>query len=81
MGANQHLRQLYRCDVCDVEFPKHDMVVKRVVFVKAGFNAASLKSRTIAWLCLGCVELDVHWRLPARTAAPSARNSVRLESA
>jgi hypothetical protein len=58
----------YRCTVCRQVTLKQLLTVKKAVFQPLGAGAKIIKSRTVAWLCNECVELDPEYMLEAFNA-------------
>ena len=56
----------YRCSVCNLEFPRDALTVKRVGFSKIGAGGKTIKTRTVAWLCPEHLEADPAWNRPDR---------------
>jgi hypothetical protein len=50
------------------------MVAKRVIFTTLGAGYDTLRSRTIAYLCPTCRDLDEHWNRP-EFSGPTARDT------
>jgi len=55
----------YRCTVCSRVTFKELLVVKKAVFQPLGAGAKIIRSRTVAWLCDECVELDEDYQREA----------------
>lgn len=79
--ANQ---QDYSCTVCHREVGKENLRVKRAVFKEVGKGGATVKTRTVAWLCIvphadgspGCLLEDEDFNLPAYAASPGMKDTV-----
>lgn len=48
----------YSCMVCHQVKPKDELLTKRAVFMKLGRGGKAVRSTTIGWICLTCVEND-----------------------
>lgn len=49
------------CSKCGNSFDRDELTVKRIAFYKFGKNGKMIKSRTVGWLCPGCLQSDGHW--------------------
>ena len=76
--------QEYSCTACGREVGKDNLRVKRAVFKEVGKGGATIKTRTVAWLCTvpqedgsdPCLHRDPDYGLPAYSAAPGMRDTV-----
>lgn len=74
----------YSCTKCGRRVGKENLRVKRAVFKEVGKGAATIKTRTVAWLCIvpqddgepSCLHSDPDYGLPAYSAAPGMRDTV-----
>ena len=74
----------YTCTLCGREVGKDNLKVKRVVFREMGKGGSSVKTRTVAWLCIvphddgmpSCLEQDEDWKLPLYATSPGMRHTV-----
>lgn len=48
----------YACGECGREYPRDKLTVKRVVFQTMGEAGKTLRSRTLKWLCVTCLDAD-----------------------
>lgn len=61
------------CSSCGAEnYPKDQMVAKRVAFTTLGAGYATLRQRTTEYLCPPCRDNDPIWTLPAH-AGPARK--------
>ncbi len=61
------------CDNCGETKPREQLRTKSVRFRKIGPSGAVVRSRTISWLCLQCMELDEDYRRPGMKASPGVK--------
>lgn len=74
----------YSCSMCGREVGKDNLRIKRAVFKEVGKGGATVKTRTVAWLCIipqedgspGCLLEDDDFNLPAFAASPGMKNTV-----
>ena len=48
----------YRCSSCGNEYARHELTVKKSVFLEMGEGARTIRSRVTGWLCGGCLRED-----------------------
>ena len=65
----------YKCDYCGRPTSRSALKVKRTQFKEMGEGGAVLVTRTIAWLCLSCMEADPDYNRPAFSASPGLRDT------
>lgn len=65
----------YRCTVCGKEFERGDLLVKIVSWKGIGRGAKTVRSRSVAWVCPDCRELDSHWTREGIVTSPGMRNT------
>lgn len=61
----------YICTNCNKPFTRENLTVVNVLFKTMGKGPKIKKSRTLAWLCIGCLEKHPMWQLPNSQGAPS----------
>lgn len=74
----------YSCTICGREVGKDNLRIKRAVFKEVGKGGATVKTRTVAWLCIvphedgspGCLLEDEDFNLPAFAASPGMKDTV-----
>lgn len=59
-----------RCSVCGNLTSPELLTVKRVNFSPRTKSNKVIRSRTMSWLCEGCLERDEDWSRPAFKGAP-----------
>lgn len=64
----------YKCTGCNQVTLKELLTVKKVVFSPIGAGTKITKSRTIAWLCNECIELDEDWQREAFSGSPGHKS-------
>lgn len=57
----------YKCSDCGERFPKYLLVTKTVVYAPLGVRGRILRSRTVKFLCIECLGVDVEYNLPANS--------------
>lgn len=63
-------KYFYKCAECDRSLPRDRLRVKRVVFQTMGRQAQTLRSRTLKWVCVRCMENDVDYNREKYQASP-----------
>lgn len=66
-------RPAYACTRCGKEVGRSNLAVKRVNFKEVGRDGLHLRTRAVAWLCMGpdgCMEKDPDWNLPSYISSP-----------
>ena len=64
----------YRCSCCGQITLKDLLQAKKVIFSPIGAGAKITKSRTVAWLCNECVEVDPDWNREKFTGSPGLKS-------
>lgn len=54
----------YSCTKCNKTTERKSLVVKKVMFQEIGANPATIRSRSVAWLCAPCVAADPDYNRP-----------------
>lgn len=72
--GNSNRNITYQCDNCGIKATKSGLKVKRIQFKEMGEGGPVLKTRTVAWLCLSCMESDPDYNRPPFTASPGLRD-------
>ena len=69
----------YKCTECGNKPGRENLCVKRVSFNEIGRNGKRLKTRTVAWLCEDCRNIDPAWRAEKHHESPGMdRSKVEL---
>jgi hypothetical protein len=63
-------KYFYKCAECGESRHRDQLRVKRVVFQTMGRKAQTLRSRTVKWLCVACMEGDTDYRREKYQASP-----------
>lgn len=65
----------YCCDVCGDDVGRDNIYAKRVIFAQARRGGSVLKSRTVAWMCLPCLNKDPQFTSEKFVGAPGMRGT------
>lgn len=64
----------YKCTECKQVTLKKLLYAKKVVFSPIGAGTKIIKSRTVAWLCNECIELDPDYQREAFNKSPGLKS-------
>lgn len=64
----------YKCTNCNQITLKELLQAKKVVFSPIGAGTKITKSRTVAWLCNECLELDEDWKREKFKGSPGLKS-------
>lgn len=65
----------YICSACGRETLRDLLVAKKISFTGLGSGAKTIRTRTVAWVCDECIEVDVDWNRPAYSGAPGMKSA------
>lgn len=54
----------YACTRCSRNVGRHNLTVKKAIFVEMGEGGRTLRSRVTGWLCDLCLKEDAQYSLP-----------------